>query len=463
MVYNLELKVFPELRNLSSDGQSNVVFDVSSCHLFEVDDVVLAVLMALAEGVDDVEVSELLAPKFDKSAVDSALAGIAELIVNGVIRQKSRMDPSARVGQKSYLSYVVLNVSHECQLACKYCFAHGGDYGIDDSDRIMSTEVARAAIELVNETRGNGPANITFFGGEPLLNWDVIRDSIEFAEKTCLDADGKPSVVFAITTNAIAMTPERAQYLREHNVSIMLSIDGDKETHNLLRPCKNPNEDSWESVVEGLRHCLDAGLAPMARATISSMEIDLVKLADEFKSLGFTTLNMQPVERDPGDPLALTHSDILEYEAQTVRLMERGTSECYELRQLYPNIMAANKQHLFCGMGITGISVAPNGDIYPCHRLVGVPEFHIGSVYGGVDTLKAESWLIRHTVDNSMECRGCFMRYICRGGCYAENYYANSDLYVPYATRCHLTQHAFHRTIEHILLERKQEQVAETE
>lgn len=452
MGYKLNLHVFPEFRHLTSDGSSNVIFDSNTCHLFEVDEMGLDILLRLSQGEDPANVGRLLERDYGLEVVEQGVNQAVEAITAGVIGQRS--DCGVYGPNKGELSFVVLNVSHDCQLACEYCFAGGGNYGIQDR-RAMTLEVAKAAIQLVNSRRGRKPANISFFGGEPLLNWDIIVESIEYATSVCRGETGEPEVTFGITTNGIGLTKKKAEYLKKHNVSMMISIDGDKKTHNTLRPCKDTSLDSWELTMAGAKNTMEAGLQPTARATISALNTDLCELADVFRAIGFKRLNMQPVESDPSHELAISHKHLLAYEASLTELMEYGHDMCYELRTLYPSIANASKGHLMCGMGITGIAVAPDGSIYPCHRLVGQDAFYVGNVLEGFNESRSSSWLENHSVDKSVQCHMCHMRYICRGGCYAENYFTTGRISTPYSFKCHIMKHGFLRAVERILLERK--------
>ena len=452
----IDLKYFPEYRGLTTDGCSNVVFDINTCKLFEIDDNGFRVLHALSRNAEkQVDPSEVLGGSEEE--VRDAEVKLRGLIESRVLQVRDTEFIQRREIKDVAFSYVILNVSHECQLSCKYCFASGGTWGMNNECTMMDFATAKRSIDLIARTRGQNPANISFFGGEPLLNWRVVKETVEYSDALFMDESGVPQAKYGITTNGIAMTDEIGAFMAQHRFSVMLSIDGDELLHNSLRPAKNPNVDSFAGVASALRILNKHGLRPIARCTMTSEDRNPRRLAQIFCDMGFEEVNIQVVECEQDSPLHISFPGILAYEQEIGNFIANKEDHfCYEARVYGGRLYAASTQDLFCGMGISGVTVAPNGDLYPCHRVVGEETFHMGNVLSGVDTDKAISFLAQHSVDKSPHCMDCWAKHICCGGCYAQNYFVTGNMYVPSPENCHMIKHSLTKTIERILVENKE-------
>jgi len=420
-----DIVTFPEFRHLNSE-RNHVIFDVNSTRLLLVDHHLLSVLMTV-KGIDDRGLTELRSMHGNSVETETAIKTMLELVhVHHVLCPNTIQQNMSQVGEwdcNRNIDHVLLNVSTACQLRCKYCFAEGGHYGRPDSEAMMSWDVARAAIDMLDRRDAEGHSiAVGFFGGEPLMNWEMIEKSIRYANGIANEYV-KTKVIFNMTTNGVGLTRERAKFLKEHDCSIMFSIDGCEATHNDLRPAKESEQNSWQSTVQGYNNWLSVGgRALTARATITAKDTSVSPMIDLFRRLGFNSVNTQLVQTE--DPeLKLSTAQLHQYEAHQLSLLTDDISKATDLQRVFSSLCAGRPRPSFCGVGRSGYAVQPNGDIFLCHRFASDDSFKIGHVYSGVDPNK----LAKHQgwrVNNSLVCSRCWARHICGGGCYAENCFA---------------------------------------
>ena len=347
---SFELQLFPELRHLTQDGKSNILLDINTSRLLEVDDVLLDLLTSVREPETCLDDLHGLKARYHEEELLDAYGVMQDLVDQGIlIHQESlRLDDADSDESGS----ILLNLSHACQLSCVYCFADGGDYKRDSTKKIMSWDVAKAAIDFVNSRRKNRKMTVAFFGGEPLTNWDVIEQVVLYAEDLTREGD-KSNVQFSMTTNAIALSSERATFLKQHNCIIMVSIDGGPEIHNRLRPTRDSSIDSWRSTMNGVNSLVAAGYPkPTARATITSLDVDVVGLVSVLRKEGFGKVNTQVVDLPNSHPLSLTHGQLLEYEQQQLGFLEKDLDSSSDLTRIMNDPSRGIRRKRFCGIGV---------------------------------------------------------------------------------------------------------------
>lgn len=445
-----DLVTFPEFRHLNRE-HLHVVFDVNSTRLLLVDEVLLSVLLN-ARGFDGEGLEKLRSVPNKAKEVEAAIKVMHELVhVHRLLMPQSAGWSNASTGgyraRTTKVDYILLNVSTACQLRCKYCFADGGHYGRPNDEQIMSWEVAQAAIDMLDfrDVERHHLA-VGFFGGEPLVNWDVVEKSINYVRDITHEYT-KTKVVYNMTTNGIGLSVERAQFLKDNDCSVMFSIDGKETTHNVLRPAKAGTINSWQSTVQGYNNWLSVGgRALTARSTVTAKDVDIVSMVDILRGLGFAAVNTQLVQSD--DPeLRLSVEQLQQYTATQVSFLRDDITKSTDLQRVFTALRAARPRLSFCGVGRSGFAVQPNGDVFLCHRFASDDRFKIGHVFHGVDqdaVAKHQGW----RVDNSLVCARCWARNLCGGGCYAENYFATQDPLSPRPERCYITKAMLYHSIE---------------
>jgi uncharacterized protein len=319
---------------------------------------------------------------------------------------------------------LALAVSEHCNLACGYCYADGGSFGAERAQQ-MSWDVARRAVEgLLAGVPSGGSASLAFLGGEPLMNRPVLRRATEHA--AALAAERGIAMRFALTTNGTAITPDDAQFLARHRFTLTLSIDGERELHDALRPTRGGG-GSYERIVARLAPLL-AEVRVSARVTVTPRHKDLRATLEHLMGLGFHSVGFSPslTARDASLQLSVGELDALL--AQMI-----GCAQEFERRviagEAYPfsNMLAmlqelhrGTHRPLPCGAGAGYLGVSAEGAYSACHRFVGDARGAMGDLEHGVDDAARERWLAARHVDAQEPCRRCWARYLCGGGCHHE-------------------------------------------
>ncbi|MBM7866231.1 SPASM domain-containing protein [Heliobacterium gestii] len=321
------------------------------------------------------------------------------------------------------LETVVLNIAHACNLTCRYCYAEGGNYG--KRDRMMDSETAKAAVDLLMRSSADKDVTITFFGGEPLMNFPVVRETIRYALAAAENVNKR--VDFSLTTNATLLDEEKIEFLTRHRVGISVSMDGPPEVHNANRKLSN-GQDSYGPVHEGVTRLVARSTRPVAaRVTITRDFASIPAIFDHLRALGFAEIGIAPVTSD--DPaLRLDEAD-LERMLDGFRLLtERFCAEAQagrylgfsNLSNLLVDLYHGDVRALPCGAGLGFVGIDPAGEIYLCHRFSGQDDFQWGHVTTGIDREKRAAFYQSVRQERDDDCAGCFLRNICAGGCYYE-------------------------------------------
>ena len=335
-----------------------------------------------------------------------------------------------------------LNVCYDCNLRCKYCFADEGTYHTT-SRAHMSAETGKAAIDwLISRSGKRNNLEVDFFGGEPLLCYDAVKQIVEYARSR--EKDSGKTFSFTMTTNCLLLDEEKAKWLDENMYNVVLSLDGRKDVHNRMRPDAG-GRDSYDSCAKHLVYAAEHrdGEEYYVRGTYTKYNLDFAKDVEHMADLGFEGLSMEPVV---GDDLsyAITEDDLPriyeEYDALTdlyLQRMDEGRPFIYYhfIMDLYRGPCIA-KRLRGCGAGHEYMCVVPNGDIYPCHQFVGQDEYVIGNVYDGVTDTKLPPLFRDMHVLNKPICCGCWAKFFCSGGCHANNIKYGGDIKTPYELSC---------------------------
>ncbi|HHW17732.1 MAG TPA: SPASM domain-containing protein [Firmicutes bacterium] len=400
-----------------------VLFDDETLALLEVDNLTARLLLSGDLGQAEQPVS---------GEETECLQTIRTLCEKGIIRLER--DTAPQIPVEPQLEYLLLNVSHACDMNCVYCFGQGGSYG--GPNELMSEEVARRAIDLLAASPSNRPKRIALFGGEPLVNPGVVKFILTYGRQVIGD---KSQLGFSISTNGTMLTPEMTDLLTKHDVTIQISIDGTRELQNRLRPLRTSG-DSFDVVFAAVQDSLRINPNLHARATVTNLCFNAMDLAAQLFSLGFKTISLQPVHGCGA--LELTDEQIRELGEGYRLLARRGLGHKVSwLDSLLRRIRVRAKTEQFCGAGFKGLAVVPNGKLYLCHRLVPLAEFEVGDVWSGVNKEKLRA-LLRgmERVECSLVCASCVYRHLCGGGCMAENFFDTGSLRDPSPSRCLLSR-----------------------
>jgi len=434
--------VLDEMIGLETDG-NDYVFHVPTSSFYEVDSTILKAMETLGGDQhhhEDAVVPALEAgmdlPREDIEGLVKDLVGL-RLLVPQELRGKPAHDP---VPPGEGIRNLVLHVAHTCNLACGYCYAEQGLY--KGKATIMEPERAYEYVDwLFDQAEDDGgELGLTFFGGEPLLNWPVVEATARYARKKSEETGRK--IRFGITTNGTLVTPDIAEFLNEIGALVTVSIDAIKEKNDRLRPY-NSGRGSYDIVMERTKPLLDAGIA-VARVTVTKVNLDVVHTVETLLAAGFREVGCSPVDAK-NEAYDLNGADYERLLAGFQILVDRFVEEAIAGRKYgFSNIMnilkaihnGHNKSYP-CGAGIQMVAGAPNGKMSLCHRFVGEDDFVLGSVQeGGLDKKKRLQVLDDIHLDQRSDCSTCWARFICSGGCHHVNFLFEGDPSQTYLTHC---------------------------
>ena len=425
------------------------IFDTGSSSLHECDEKCALILReTLGEKVD----TSAITPEERKEYE----ADLAELQAQGLLFAE---EVKAYPVKSNEVKALCLHICHDCNLRCKYCFADEGAYHA--RREFMSLEVAKKAIDFLIENSGNRKILETdFFGGEPLMNFDVVKETVYYAKEQAAKRGKK--FLFTLTTNGLLLKDDVAQFLNEEMENVVLSLDGRKEVHDAVRKTAN-GKGSFDLVIENIKNFVKirGDKSYYVRGTFTAKNLDFGKDVLFLADNGFDSISMEPVVTDIPD-LEITKDMLPEVCAEYDRLCDaylKREAEGKGFNFFHFNVDLEGgpclaKRVSACGAGNEYFSVVPNGDIYPCHQFAGDPAFKMGSVFEGKLDEEIRGKFKNSCLFTRQKCDSCFAKFICSGGCNANNYHYNGDINIPYEMTCEMMKKRTENAM-HILAERK--------
>ncbi|GLC28631.1 thioether cross-link-forming SCIFF peptide maturase [Clostridium omnivorum] len=424
-------------------GNDRYVIDVNSGGVHIVDELVYDLLDE--EGLrSKEELIEKFSTKYAKSEIEEAYDELFQLIQEEMLYSKDLYEDIAENdNSQSFIKALCLNIAHDCNLKCKYCFADEGEY--KGCREIMTAEVGKKAIDFV--INASGPRKnieVDLFGGEPLLAFDVIKEIVEYA-KVQQKLHNKV-IRFTMTTNATLLTDEIMKYIDENMGNIVLSIDGRKEVNDEVR-VRFDGSGCYDKILPNIQKMVemrDKSKQYYVRGTFTRNNTDFFEDVKHFADLGFKEISIEPVVLPEDHPLSLREEDLPKifeqydklYEDMLVRHREGREFKFYHFNIDLQGGPCVYKRISGCGAGHEYVAITPTGDIYPCHQFVGNEKFKIGDVFEAkIDESTSKSFKKAH-IYNKPTCRECWARFYCSGGCQANNYNFNGDIHVPYELGC---------------------------
>lgn len=384
-------------------------------------------------------------PDADRAQAAEGMEEIEALIASGrLLSGPGAIDEMAPASGPRSLKALCLNVAHSCNLACSYCFASQGSYKGESA--LMPYETGRQALDfLVSQSGGRRNLEVDFFGGEPLLNWETVKRLVAYG-RSLEKAHGK-RFRFTLTTNGLLMDDEVISFCLKEMHNVVLSLDGRPETHDRFRR-DHGGRGSYHRVLprflEFVRRRGEQGY--YIRGTFTRHNLDFVKDVLHMADLGFTQLSMEPMVAAPGDPEALREEDLpvlyRQYEQLADEMLRRHQEgrgfQFYHYMIDLENGPCLHKRLAGCGSGTEYLAVTPSGDLYPCHQFVGDEAWLMGNVWQGVTHDAARRAFAEGGLLNREECRACWAKLYCAGGCAANGYHATADIRGVYAYGCQL-------------------------
>lgn len=430
-------------------GGLNIVLDVYSGSVHIVDDPVYDVIRAYETTPRDVIYAEVLKKYDDVTAddLDECFNQIEELKAEGkLFCPDSYKDMAGELKERSagIVKALCLHVAHTCNLNCSYCFASQGKYHGDRA--LMSFEVGKRALDFLIASSGNRRnLEVDFFGGEPLMNFDVVKRLVAYARS--VEKDAKKNFRFTLTTNGVLIDDDVIDFANREMSNVVLSLDGRKEVHDRFRVDYAGN-GSWEKIVPKFQKLVEAreGKNYYMRGTFTHYNPDFLKDVEKMLELGFTELSMEPVVGSPDDPTTLTDEDmpiVLEQYERLAELMQKRRKEGKPFTFYHYMIDLKGGPCIYkrisgCGSGTEYMAVTPWGDLYPCHQFVGEEKFRLGNVFDGVTNVAVQEQFASCNVYSRPECADCWAKLYCSGGCAANAYHASGSVNGIYKYGCEL-------------------------
>lgn len=432
-----------------------IILDVNSGCIHVVDELVYTLLPIVEEALDkgledDAKIGEFVSTKmggqWDEESMKEAVDEMLQLRNEDMLFTKDIYEEYIGEFQnrETVVKALCLHIAHDCNLRCKYCFAEEGEY--HGRRALMSLDVGKKALDFLIKNSGNRVnLEVDFFGGEPLMNWQVVKELVEYGRSK--EEEFHKKFRFTLTTNGILLDEEIMEFLNKEMANLVLSIDGRKHVHDAMRPLRG-GQGSYEKIVSKF---LKAAISReqknyYVRGTYTRHNLDFSKDVLHLADLGFGQISVEPVVADEGEGYALKEEDIptllQEYDVLAKEMIKRerqgrGFHFFHFMLDLEGGPCVA-KRLSGCGSGTEYLAVTPWGDLYPCHQFVGQEEYLMGNVEEGIFKTDIVEEFKGCSVYSKEKCRNCFAKFYCSGGCAANSKRFHETIHEVYDIGCQL-------------------------
>lgn len=423
----------------------NIVLDVNSGGVHVVDDLTYDLLDNVEPPFSDkcpADVLKKLSGHYDPEEVKSCYGEIVELYNEKILFSEDDYEKYAKFSVASPVKAMCLNIAHDCNLRCKYCFASTGDFGT--GRKLMTFETGKHAIDFLLEKSGNRPnLELDFFGGEPLMNFDTVKKIVEYARSR--EAEYGKKFRFTITTNGLLLDDDKIDFINREMSNVVLSIDGRKKINDYFR-VRVDGTGCYDSILPKFKKLVDqrGEKEYYVRGTFTNHNLDFSEDVFSLYEAGFDQISVEPVVTDATEEYALTEKDIpavfAEYEKLAQKILDAEKQgkkfNFFHFMLDLDQGPCAIKRLRGCGCGNDYVAITPDGDIYPCHQFVGIDEYKMGNIDEGTFNLEMKKEFANAHVYAKPECRKCWAKFYCSGGCNANNYQYNGDIHSAYKMTC---------------------------
>ncbi|MDD3413933.1 MAG: thioether cross-link-forming SCIFF peptide maturase [Lachnospiraceae bacterium] len=437
------------------NGEYNIVLDVNSGAVHIVDEIVYQIIPMLEHLVKEDKISKDIClqyikeqglDKYSDAQIQEAVEEIVELTNAGMLYTKDVYENyiDSFKNRETVVKALCLHVAHDCNLRCKYCFAEEGEY--HGRRALMSYEVGKKALDFLIENSGNRVnLEVDFFGGEPLMNWQVVKDLVAYGRSQ--EAAHNKKFRFTLTTNGVLLNEEILEFANKEMANVVLSIDGRKDVHDKMRPMCG-GQGSYDLILPKFKRVAETRNQTnyYVRGTYTHHNLDFASDVLHLADLGFEQISVEPVVAADEEEYSLKQEDVKtllkEYDrlAQEI-IRRRKNGEFINFFHFMIDLEGGPcvaKRLSGCGSGTEYLAVTPWGDFYPCHQFVGQEEFLMGNVEEGIKRVDIRDTFKSCNVYAKEKCKDCFAKFYCSGGCAANSYNFSGNINGTYDLGCEL-------------------------
>lgn len=421
------------------DIYSGAVHIVDEC-AFEMLDLLVPPLVATCPAA----IIRTLKKKHSEDDILETYAELYSLYVDGTLFSEDTYERYADMLTAAPIKSMCINIAHDCNMRCGYCFAAKGDFG--QGRCLMPLETGKAAIDfLIGNSASRRNLEVDFFGGEPLMNYKTVVDIVEYARS--LEKKHGKNFRFTITTNGLLLNKGIIDFINREMANVVLSIDGRKDIHDRLR-IRADGSGTYDKVLPKYKELVASRRERdyYVRGTFTRYNTDFSNDVKHLADIGFDQISVEPVVADESGPYSIRPDDLLpifeEYEKLALEILDRKKRG--EVINFFHFMLdldqgpCAIRRLRGCSCGNEYIAVTPMGDIFPCHQFVGIEEMKMGNVHTGTIDREKQSYFAKTTVYHKEKCLDCWAKFYCSGGCNANNYLYAGSAFVPYAITCEI-------------------------
>ncbi len=422
----------------------NIVIDSDSNAVHVMDDCAFDMLDFISAPMSE-EMPETLPEKLSGYSLENVRETYAELFSlynNGELFAEDDYEKYSETMVKSPVKSMCLNVAHDCNLRCEYCFAQTGDFGGERC--IMPPETGRRAIDFLIEKSANREnIELDFFGGEPLMAWDTVVETVRYARS--IEKQHGKNFRFTITTNGVLLDDEKIDFINREMVNVVLSLDGRRETTDRIRKTLN-GKSAYDVIVPKFQKLVSqrGDKDYYVRATFTKYNLDFTEDVLHMRDLGFEQLSAEPVVTDEKEPYALSFAELPRIFSEYDRLCEIMANRTEKKFNFFHFMVdldqgpCAIKRLRGCGCGNDYVAVDPHGNIFPCHQFVGMDKWKMGNLYDGTFNDEIKTYFAKTHLYSKDGCRDCWAKFYCSGGCNANSFIYEGDCRKPHKLSCEL-------------------------
>ena len=425
----------------------NIVLDINSGCIHLVDLVTYEVLPYMEEGLKEDEIVAKLAERFPEKDIRTSVSECEKLKEQGMLFTRDAYEnviEEFTKNRQTVVKALCLHIAHDCNLACRYCFAEEGEY--HGRRALMSFEVGKKALDFLIANSGSRKnLEVDFFGGEPLMNWQVVKDLVAYGREQ--EKLHNKKFRFTLTTNGVLLNDEVMEFCNREMGNVVLSVDGRKEVHDFMRPFRK-GAGSYDLIIPKFQKFAESRNQDKyyVRGTFTHHNLDFSKDVLHLADLGFKQISVEPVVAPETEDYAIREEDIPqimeEYDALAKEMIAREKAgKGFNFFHFMIDLTGGPcvyKRLSGCGSGTEYLAVTPWGDLYPCHQFVGEEKYLMGNVDDGITRPDIREEFKECNVYSKEKCRNCFAKFYCSGGCAANSYKFHGSINDAYDVSCEL-------------------------